>query len=399
MQSKLLIKEKNMKSYQVTFFLLSLMFAVVGYSNQSNVSLKDVINIAKANFEKIQDIEFTFSEKRFSKESGELFKEYTTQTSWVPDKGWENQISKIEEVGSDNIYVSSHSWDGDRFKSKTEQFGKDGSPGPPVRNSGRINNRQANLREDILAAMAMKGKNFTYIKALTADYVSIEGTDAIDGRKVIVVKRDYDPNAGMYIKYYVDLERGAIPLKCELYLNGQLIKSVKNIVVAEVEKGIFLPVSADVHRKAHFNGKRKAIEFNVDIKSVKINQGLKKEYFDIEFEHNMPVLDQISGISYYQGVGALPEQQVDKELFDQLIVETKTTHSEANQTNDTTAQNVVTTEEELPNMAEDVGQENAERADVGLKEKHLWILVVIGVGFLVVVGSLIAKRKYVPRLR
>ncbi len=382
---------------QVTLFLLSFVFAADSYSEQSNVSCQDVINIAKANFEKIQDIEFTFSEKRFSKETGELSKEYTTQTSWVPGKNWEMQISKIEKVGSDNIYVSSHSWDGGRFKSKTEQLGKDGSPGPPVRGSGRISNKQANLREDILAAMAMKGKNFTYIKALTADYVSIEGTAAIDGHKVIVVKRDYDPNASMYTKYYVDLERGAIPLKRELYLNGQLEKAVKNIVVAEVEKGIFLPVRADVHRKSHLDGKHKAIEFNVDIKSIKINQGLEKEYFDIEFEHNMPVLDQMSGIRYHQGVGVLSEQQVDEEIYDQLLEETESAHTETNQTNETNAQNAITTDEELPNMAEDIEQGNAERADVGLNKKHSWIFVVIAVVFLIIIVSLIVKRKYVSR--
>ena len=378
-----------MKRYQVTFLLLSLVFAAVVYSDQSNVSLQDVINIAKANIEKIKDIEFTFSEKRFSKESGELSKEYTTQTSWSPEKNWEMQISKIKKVGSDNIYISSHSWDGDRFKSKTELLGEDGSPRPPVTGSGRISNKQANLREDILAAMAMKGKNFTYIKALTADYVSIEGTDAIDGRKVIVVKRDYDPNASMYTKYYVDLERGAIPLKRELYLNGQLEKAVKNIVVAEVEKGIFLPVRADVHWKSHLDGKHKAIEFNVDIKSIKINQGLEKKHFDIEFEHNLPVVDQRVGIN--------PEQQVDKELFDQRIEETKSAHSEANQTNETATQNAITTEEELPNMAEDVEQGNAERTDVGLNKKHSWLFVVIAVVFLIIIGSLIVKRKYVSR--
>ena len=381
-----------MKRCQVTFLLLSFVFAAVVYSDQSNVSLQDIINIAKANFEKIQDIEFTFSEKRFSKEPGKLSKEYITQTSWVPEKKWEMQISKIEKVGSDNVYISSHSWDGDRFKSKTELLGENSSP---ATSSGRIANKHATLREDILAAMAMKGKDYTYITSLTADYVSIEGTATIDGRKVIVVNRDYTQGSGtMYTKYYVDLERGAIPLKCELYHNGQLLKTVKNIVVAEVEKGIFLPVRGDVHRKSHLDGKHKFIEFNVDIKSIKINQGLEKEYFDIEFEHNLPVVDQITGIRYYQGVGILPEQQVAEEFFDQLIKETESAHSEANQTNETTAQNAITTDEELPNMAEDVEQEHVEGADVvGLKKKYSGLFVVIAIAFLIIIGSLIVKRK------
>ena len=88
---------------------------------------------------------------------------------------------------------------------------------------------------------------------------------------------------------------------------------------------------------------------------------------------------------------------VDKELFDQLIEETESAHSEANQTNETTAQNAITTDEELPNMGEDVEQENVEGADVGLKKKHSRLFVVIPVVFLVVIGSLIAKRKYVSR--
>ena len=343
-----------MKRCQVTLLLLSFVFAAVGYSDQSNVSLQDVINIAKANFEKIQDIEFTFSEKRFHEDPGKLSTEYTTRTSWALEKNWEMQISKIEKVGSDNIHISSHSWDGDRLKSKTEMLREDGSS---VRKEGRITNKRATLREDILAAMAMKGHANNYITYLTGDYVSIEGTDAIDGRKVIVVNKDYTQGSGrMYTKYYVDLERGAIPLKTEMYHEGQLLKTVKNIVIAEVEKGLFLPVRGDVYFKAHHDGKHKTIEYNVDIKSIKINQGLEKEYFDIELEHNMPVLDQISG------------------------------------------QNAITTDEELPKTAEDVEQGNAERADVGLKKKHLWLLVVIAVVFLVVVGSLILKRKCVPRL-
>ncbi|MBC8472694.1 MAG: hypothetical protein H8D56_24790 [Planctomycetes bacterium] len=387
-----------MKRCQVTLMLLSFVFAAVVYSGQSNISLQDIINIAKANFEKIQDIEFTFTEKRFHEEPGKLYKAYTTQTSWVPEKKWEMQISKIEKVGGDKIYVSSYSWDGDRFKSKTELLGDDGFPGPPVTGSGRIANTHATLREDILAAMAMKGNDYTYITRLTADYVSIEGTTSIDGHKVVVVNTDYSQGKGTsYTKYYVDLERGAIPVKREYYLRGQLRKTVKNVEVAEVKKGLFLPVRGDIYAIGNFDGKHKVVEFNVDIKSIKINQGLEKEYFDIEFERNLPVVDQISGIRYYHGVGLLPEQQVDKELFDQLIEETESAHSEANQTNETTAQNAITTDEELPNMGEDVEQENVEGADVGLKKKHSRLFVVIPVVFLVVIGSLIAKRKYVSR--
>lgn len=385
-----------MKRCQVTFLLLSFVFAAVGYSYQSNVSLQDVINIAKANFEKIQDIEFTFSEKRFIKEPGKLSGEYTTQTSWVPEKSWEMQISKIRTVGSDNVYISSHSWDGDRLKSKTDLLGEDGSS---TRREGRITNKHVTLREDILAAMEMKGINTTYITSLTADYVSIEGTGTIDGRKVIVVNRDYTQESGrMYTKYYVDLERGAIPLKRELYHEGQLLKTVKNIVIAEVEKGVFLPVRGDVYFKAHHDGKHKTIEYNVDIKSIKINQGLEKEYFDIEFEYNMLVLDQIAGISYYQGVGLDPEREVDEEFFDQLINETESAHTETNQTNRIAAPNAITTDEELPSLAEDVEQENMKRADVGLKKKHPWLFIVIPVVFFIVIGSLIVKRKYVSRL-
>lgn len=369
------------------------LFAAAGHSGQNNVSLQDVINIAKANFEKIQDIEFTFSEKRFHEKPGKLSTEYTTQTSWAPEKSWEMQISKIEKVGSDNVSISSNSWDGDRLKSKTELLGEDGSS---VRKEGRITNKRATLREDILSALKMKGHANTYITYLTADYVSIEGTDTIDGRKVIVVNRDYTQGSGrMFTRYYVDLERGAIPLKCELHHEGQLLKTVENIIVAEVEKGLFLPVRGDVYFKARHDGKHKTIEYNVDIKSIKINQGLEKEYFDIEFEHNMPVLDQIAGINYYYGVGLEPEREVDEEFFDQLIKETESVHAETNQSNKIAAPNAITTDEELPSVAEDVEQENMKRADVGLKKKHPWLLLAVAVVVPVGVGALILERRYI----
>jgi hypothetical protein len=300
------------------------------------------------------------------------------------------QISKIETVGSDKIHISSNSWDGDRLKSKTELLGEDGSS---VRREGRITNKHATLREDILAAMNMKSHTNTYITYLNLEHVSIEGTDTIDGRKVFVVNLDYTQGSGrMFTRYYVDLERGAIPLKTELHHEGQLLKTVRNIVVAEVEKGLFLPVRGEVYLKAHHDGKHKTIEYNVDIKSIKINQGLEKEYFDIEFEHNMPVLDQIAGINYYHGVGLEPEREVDEEFFDQLIDEVESEHIEANQPNKEVS-DANTTDEEQSSVIQDVEQEDMKRADVEFKKKYPWLVLVIAVIGLVGVGAIILTKR------
>lgn len=378
-----------MKRCQVTFLFPVLILTAVGYS-QSSVSLQDVINIAKANFEKIQDIEFTFNAKRFINEPGKLSEELIMQTSWSLEKNWEKQISKRKKVGSDKIYISSNSWDGDRLKSKTEILGEDS----PIEKSGRVSNKRATLQEDILAAMAMKGHNTTYITYLTTDYVSIEGTETIDGRKVVVVNIDFTQGSGrMFAKYYVDLERGAVPLKYELHHEGKLLKTVNNIEIAEVEKGLFLPVRGDVYFKAHHDGKHKTITYNVDIKSIKINQGLEKEYFDIEFERNMPVLDQIAGINYYHGVGLEPERDVNEEFFDKLINETESAYAQANQTNKIAAPNAITTDEVLPGKIENAEQNNMKESSVGFKEKYPWILMAVVIVVLIGVGGLIFKMK------
>ena len=97
---------------------------------------------------------------------------------------------------------------------------------------------------------------------------------------------------GLFRKYWLDMERGALPLRVEIYHKGILRLVASGITISEIEPGVFFPVSCNVSMglggKIEVDGARGGPSyksFKVDINSIMLNQGLELEYFDVEFAH------------------------------------------------------------------------------------------------------------------
>jgi len=180
--------------------------------------------------------------------------------------------------------------------------------------------------------LGLKGAKSTFIDNLTRSDVIIEGVGKIDGKKTVVINVNLissiprkeglfstttpfnhfgslatlfsalktlfsSPKTAMWRcsirKYWLDMERGVLPLRVKLYHKGILMLVASGVTISEIEPGVFFPMSCNVSeglwRKNEVDGARETHSYQsykVDINSTKINQGLERGYFDVEFAHS-----------------------------------------------------------------------------------------------------------------
>ena len=275
-------------------------------NQKHDVRVEDVINIATANFGQIQDIEFTGKIRDFSENSDVISKEQLITTMWHAENKWEKQILVTPDKSQDSHkHVAIHSWDGDNYKATVATLN---ASGETLHKEGNIINTRPNLgQNDALSAMAIKGGESDYLSFLKRPNVVIEGSTKIEGHDVLILKIDLqDTPEGkesyLYFKFYIDMSRGALPVKVEFYPNMKLATTSKCIEFTEIKKGLFLPTKVLVYFGEELSNAQKR-ELAIDVKSIKLNQGLSKEDFGIEFEHNLPVWDQNIDRAYYHKVG------------------------------------------------------------------------------------------------
>lgn len=320
------MKETNVNLNTLKLFIGVAFVSTITYGYGVDLTVEDIVNISESNFGKIRDIEF-ISKVKYSSENIDTTERILTSI-WHAESKWEKQIWVTPyETNGPAEHVSVLSWDGDVFKSTTENLSRDGTT---IRKEGAIAKSRPLLQEDILTVLCIKGGVADYKYYLTRPNVVIEGSTQVDGQDVLILNIDLQETpkgkeSYLYLKLYVDINRGAVPLKKELYANMKLVNTVKDVVVSEIEEGIFLPVKAGVYigPKADVVNR----QLFVDVKSIRLNQGLKKEYFGLEFEHNLPVWDTRIDMGYYQGVGIAPEENVDQIAFDEAIEKVKHEHA------------------------------------------------------------------------
>lgn len=294
------------------------------------IDISDIQNIVKVNMQGIQDIECESIEKRYIDNPGECNKEIRSHGYWVPDKGWEKL--KVSVTGKSLPYdgITIQAWDGNVYHATNERLRKEG--GERISKSGIVYNQNQRAKDDLWKALNfMKLPDF-----LDKKDIIIEGEKIVNNSRTVVVNINLTEGArdsGSYMRYYLDLARGGVPLKQLLYVQGELVKEVKDIVVIKKE-GAYLPIKGDVYSKVHHQGREKVVSYEVLEESIKINQGLRQEIFTVDFEHGLFIWDDNLKTEYYYGVGVEPEENVDVELFDQRILEVKNQHKNRRQERD-----------------------------------------------------------------
>ena len=169
--------------------LIFVFVVTVVYGYESSLTVEDIINIAIANFEQIQDIEFVGEIKYFPAGSEVISKEQLITSMWHAENKWEKQIlTSFDESQNSPKHVSVHSWDGNNYKLTVATLDVSGKVS---HKEGNIVNKRPSLgQKDVLSAMNIKGGEIDYLYFLRRPNVIIEGSTKIDGSDVLVLKID-----------------------------------------------------------------------------------------------------------------------------------------------------------------------------------------------------------------
>ena len=380
---------------RLTTLLIVLFLNPLAFSH--DWTIKDAIDIAAANIQQIQDIQMTFREQRFDEDKN---KSIVTQFSFVPGSKWQKQITTKTKENGEKI-ITCFSWDGDKHKTLVQAID---SHGKQERKEGTILGKYEKLRPTPFDVIGFMSAKKSLVDHLSSEDATIEGNVLCDGKETLVIADHKPTNDRPYMRYYLDMARGAVPLKQEFVVSGKVVRTVTNITISEIKPGLFLPTKCDIFSVEINEGKSKWLGFDIDVSSIKLNQRLTQKDFDIEFAHNLPVWDRNIGMGYYEGVGAEPEQPIDKQHFEQLIEDTKSLHIDK----DTVAQDTDTmqrvelaahidTNRAQQEQSMPQSRQNHKNNEVAIGKTHtenfLWLTIGAVALALMVIGGLIISRK------
>lgn len=331
-----------MKLYSIIFFVIVVICAFYLQKTAAGAdpewTLEDVIAVVRANSSQIKDIQYTYMMQQIpAAEPNYIWNEDVT-VMWIPEKNWEKRIVR-DFVSSypNEIYHKEHAWDGE-YDRYNIQLTRNGRPG---RKEGIISSKKAmfSLLEP-LDLLDIKGGSYgNLVLILSGKDVLVEGRESIDGHETVVVSCNRISNLprkdSLVMKYWLDVKCGVLPRYTEMYHKGELRRVISDVTISEIEPGLFFPTSCKIEpgykvrtsagesEDRWSQGSTTCIQ--IDINSVKVNQGLQKEVFNVEFEYSQPVLNEDIGITYYEGIGPLdmglsPEKLLD--TLDKIVDET-----------------------------------------------------------------------------
>jgi len=314
-------------------------------------TITDIINVAKAHFSQFQDIEYSFDLQVTPIADPKYKKTQSVTLLCVPEKKWEKRYSTtIYSASPEKVYKKTKAWNGEQTK-MVNAIIQDQETSEPLRHEGlRVSEeRMFSLLEPMNLLYLNVGKNSNYsrlIDYLGGEDVLIEGYEKIGNYDTIVVMANLvnKPRANsLAVKFWLDMDRGALPLRVELYHKEKLVRTTSEVCLSEIKPGIFFPTACKVRT---FGGKSKGrwsqgevSIFQMKAGSIKINQGLQKEDFDIKFDYNMPVWDDNIKLSYHEGVGIYNEKITDMMLLEQLAEDAKQNYNKTASKTDKSKQN------------------------------------------------------------
>ena len=298
-------------------------------------TLEDIIEIASAHFEKIEDLEYKFKIRTGTNEAMET---RIISTQWVPSKGWEridqtiyipNEYSKItKDLEALERQVSA--WDGESGKTlNVDPTTDEATQGQTGRNKPASNTINPMTALKLKGGTAPNGKEANYIEYLKLSKNKIEGTEIINGKEMVILLMNATPSVpakdGLIYRLWLDPERGAMPVRLEYILYGKLEHTIPNIKLKEVEDGIFIPEAFEMI-SALGDGNR--MEFQADPKSIKVNQGLTQASFTVEFKRGLPVWSNDIGSTYYSEIGLTRSTEVDFGEMSKVLEDTEKSFQE-----------------------------------------------------------------------
>lgn len=311
---------------------LYILWSVSLFADSASLNLDDLSKLIDTYYSQIEDMQYDFEVNMQSISDPSFRVKEKTSYSNVIEIGWEKETITTEIThGEEKKYVyTARSWNGEINKSYgASAFSLDELSTDSQRGAKKSSKKDVFSEGGILKMIGLRDEGSSIIRPyLYGDDIKIEGETEINGRKVIILSSNMIPTLprekSLVYKYWLDLERGAIPVRLEYYEKNELRRIVKDIEIKEINPGMYFPISCKMENivsssKAHGVWSEGHIsEYKVDIKTLKLNSGPKGEFFDLEFEHNTPVWDADVGIGYYQGVGLQEETMTDAGLLSDI---------------------------------------------------------------------------------
>jgi hypothetical protein len=304
----------------------------VGAQASSRWTKDDIVSLVKAHFMQIEDIRFRYEHQVSPIAEPKYVQKYSTLLQWAVAANWEKQsVTSTTTEAPERGTTTTLAWNGEHSTSVVE-LKTDSSDTQPSR-QGRISSKKVRFPGlDPLLVLEMRGTS----TGLLADFLNgkdvlVEQDEIIDGRELVVVSVNRIPSLArkdsLISKYWLDMKRGGLPLRVELYHKGELVRVTSDVQISEVQPGTFFPTACKART---FGGESKGRWsegetnlFQVDVNSVKINQGLAKEDFVVKFQRGTHVWNDDVGIGYYEGIGLQNQQVTDEIMLAELADDAK----------------------------------------------------------------------------
>lgn len=324
-----------MRRYRISFIILIICAFYpqkIMLGTNQKWTIRNIIDIARSHSAQTEDIQYTYKVQRIPIAEPNHSDNYEISTMWVPEKDWEKRTTKeILYTSPGKIYMEINAWNGEVNKTNTISMLKDEKP---TRLEGEVssgNKKGFSAKEPLQLLGIKRSKKSNLVNYLSKKDVLVEGVESFDGHETVVVSVNLitalQREESLIMKYWLDMKCGALPRRTEVYHKGELKRVTSDVTISEIKPGLFFPTACKCKLSG---GESKGILsqgvlniIQVDVKSIKVNQGLQKRDFDIEFEYGQPVWNEDVDLLYYEGLGLEGMKLTDELMLADLAKETK----------------------------------------------------------------------------
>lgn len=335
-----------MKRFQITVLIILMICAICPLKTTAgagrNWTIQEIIDVGRAHSAQVEDLQYAYNYQLIPQADPNYIADYEVLVMSVPGKNWQKRITKKQvSTSPGEVYQTVNAWDGQYNRYNIAHFGQGREAS---RKEGIISSRKSDFSgRDPLTFLGIRGSMQVNLPTfLNGEDVLAEGASILDGYETIVISINRIPDLSrkdsLIMKCWLDMNKGALPRRAEMYYKEELKRVTSDVTLSEIKPGLFFPTSCTVTTFAREGqdiwSQGATMWMQVDDKSIKINQGLQKEDFNVEFEHGQPVWDEDLGMQYYEGIGLYddevgpvtpetalsPEQLLD--ILDGLVDET-----------------------------------------------------------------------------
>jgi hypothetical protein len=275
----------------------------------------DMITVVDTHIRQLGDIQYAYTYRLTPSADTSFVDKFEINLKWVSESNWECRQSKFTgNTYHGRIYLQTDAWNGEIHQTRetidNHVSAQRMSSYPPM----------FATFEPMQALQMRGGTGRTVLEILKDPGAKVMGEDEIDGRPAVLVHWEdmpVLPSTEHIIVHnlWLDMGRGGLVLKSELWVKGQLAIVVENVKIKEIKSGLFFPValtlksltkkeSASIWR----NGSEIVAE--IDQKSINVNQNLSKKEFFAGFDPNLPIWNDDLGLNLPAN-GEPPIEEID----------------------------------------------------------------------------------------